>query len=283
MPDSDDKTPIDAAAGSSGRNKDGLGQILMVSIALCLVCSIIVSTAAVSLKGQQQANKELDQKQNILRAAGLLPADSNVSADGKSADELFESFRVVAVDLNAGRKLPEFAVDGYDPIKAAKDPGQSRALSADEDAATIRRLENVSLVYLLDGPDGGLDKVVIPVRGYGLWGTLFGYLALEGDAQSIAGLGFYTHKETPGLGGEVDNSSWKALWNGVALYDSEGQPAVSLVKSRSPESSDQAKYEVDALSGATLTTRGVQNLVNFWTGDMAFGPYLQNIAAGNQG
>ena len=83
MPDSDDKTPIDAAAGSGGRNKDGLAQILMVSIALCLVCSIIVSTAAVSLKGQQQANKELDQKQNILRAAGLLPADSNVSADGK--------------------------------------------------------------------------------------------------------------------------------------------------------------------------------------------------------
>lgn len=281
MPDADDKTPIDAAAGSGGRNKDGLGQILIVSIALCLVCSIIVSTAAVSLKGQQQANKELDQKQNILRAAGLLPPDSNVSADGKSADELFESFRVVAVDLDEGRRLEDFPIEGYDPIKAAKDPALSRGLSGEEDLATIRRRENVSLAYLLEDADGGLDKVVIPVRGYGLWGTLFGYLALDGDVQSIAGLGFYTHKETPGLGGEVDNSSWKSLWTGVELYNDEGQPAVSLVKSRSPASSEQAKYEVDALSGATLTTRGVENLVNFWTGDMAFGPYLQNIAAGS--
>lgn len=281
MPD-DDKTPIDAAA-PKGRNKDGLGQILIVSVALCLVCSIIVSAAAVALKPQQQANRALDQKQNILRAAGLLPADSNVSPDGKSVDELFEAFRIVAVDLATGRPLDDFQIDGYDPIKAAKDPAASKDLSIEQDMATIGRLENISLAYLLDDAQGALDKVVIPVRGYGLWGTLFGYLALNGDAQSIAGLGFYTHKETPGLGGEVDNSAWKALWSGVELYDSDGQPSVALVKTRSPQGSDAAGYEVDALSGATLTSRGVQNLVNFWTGELAFGPYLKYIAAQNQG
>ncbi len=280
MPD-DDKTPIDATA--KGRDKNGLGQILLVSVALCLVCSIIVSTAAVALKPQQQVNKALDQKQNILRAAGLLPADSNVSADGKSVDELFESFRVVAIDLEQGRALSDFAVEDYDPIKAAKDPQASVDLSSEQDIATIGRRENVSLVYLLEDADGGLDKIVIPVRGYGLWGTLYGYLAMEGDAETIAGLGFYSQKETPGLGGEVDNPNWKAQWSGVKLYGSQGEPAVSLVKSRSPQSSAKAAYEVDALSGATLTTRGVQNLVNFWTGDLAFGPYLKHIAADNQG
>lgn len=282
MPD-EYKTPVDAAAESKGRNKDGLGQILMVSIALCLVCSVIVSTAAVALKPQQQANQALDRKQNILRAAGLLPADSNVSADGKGVDELFEAFRVVAVDLNSGKALPGFAVDGYDPIKAAKDPSASTDLSIEQDTATIGRREDVSLVYLLEDAGGKLNKIVLPVRGYGLWGTLFGYLALEGDAATIAGLGFYTHKETPGLGGEVDNSDWKATWSGVAVYDSEGEPSVSLVKSRSAPGSQAASYEVDALSGATLTSRGVENLVNFWTGDLAFGPYLKYIAADTQG
>lgn len=282
MPD-DDKTPIDATAKDKGRNKDGLGQILIVSVALCLVCSIIVSAAAVALKPQQQANKALDQKQNILRAAGLLPADSNVSPDGKSVDELFQAFRIVAVDLESGRPVDGFSIDGYDPIKAAKDPSISMDLSIEQDMATIGRRENVSLAYLLDDASGSLDKIVIPVRGYGLWGTLFGYLALDGSAQKVAGLGFYSHKETPGLGGEVDNSAWKATWSGVEVYNGEGAPAVSLVKTRSAKGSTAAGYEVDALSGATLTSRGVQNLVNFWTGDLAFGPYLKYIAAENQG
>ncbi|HEY5646762.1 MAG TPA: FMN-binding protein, partial [Pseudomonadales bacterium] len=92
-----------------------------------------------------------------------------------------------------------------------------------------------------------------------------------------AGLGFYFHKETPGLGGEVDNPDWKSLWEGVHAFDEGGEPAVRLVKTRSPEGSAAASHEVDALSGATLTTRGVQNLVRFWTGDMGFGPFLDNL------
>ena len=167
-------------------------------------------------------------------------------------------------------------VVGYDPIKAAKASDISRALTPGEDIATIRRRENVSLVYL-KREDGALDKVVIPVRGYGLWGTLLGYLALEGDLETVAGLGFYFHKETPGLGGEVDNPTWKAAWPGVSLYDADAQPAVRLVKSRSPAGSAAARHEVDALSGATLTTRGVENLVRFWTGDLGFGPYLKKL------
>jgi Na+-transporting NADH:ubiquinone oxidoreductase subunit C len=149
-------------------------------------------------------------------------------------------------------------------------------LTKDQDIATIKRRENVSLVYL-KRTDGELDKVVIPVRGYGLWGTLLGYLAFEGDLQTIAGLGFYFHKETPGLGGEVDNPRWKALWPGVNAFNAEGEPSVRLVKTRSAAGSSAAAYEVDALSGATLTTKGVENLVRFWTGEYGFGPVLANL------
>jgi len=155
-----------------------------------------------------------------------------------------------------------------------------RALNPDEDTATIGRRENHSLVYLKRDAAGQVEKVVMPVRGYGLWGTLFGYLALEGDVATIAGLGFYSHKETPGLGGEVDNPKWKAAWPGVQMFDAEGAPALSLVKSRSPQGSAAASHEVDALSGATFTTRGVENMIRYWMGDGGFGRYLTKLKAG---
>jgi Na+-transporting NADH:ubiquinone oxidoreductase subunit C len=257
-------------------DKEGLKNVLFVAILVCLVCSIIVSSAAVLLEPLRLKNQELDQKQNILRAAGLLPSDAKVDAEGRGIDEIFAEFEVRAVDLNTGEFVDTVDLASYDPIKAAKIPELSMALPRDEDIAVLGRRENISLVYL-KRTNGELDKVVIPVRGYGLWGTLLGYLAFEGDMSTIAGLGFYFHKETPGLGGEVDNPKWKSLWPGVEAFGADGSPAVRLVKTRSPEGSQASGYEVDALSGATLTTRGVENLVKFWTGDLGFGPLLKNL------
>ena len=259
-------------------NKEGLSNTFIVAIGVCLVCSIIVSSLAVALKPAQQANKELDQKQNILRAAGMLPSDSNVAEDGRSVDELFAEFEVRVVDLASGEYIEEVDAAGFDPIKSAKDPQASVALSGEEDIATLRRRENRALVYI-KREQGEIDKVVLPVRGYGLWGTLFGYLALEADLQTISGLGFYSHKETPGLGGEVDNPRWKAQWPGVQLLDDAGIPSVKLVKRRSSAGSAAAGYEVDSLSGATFTSRGVENLVNFWTGELGFGPFIARLKA----
>ena len=182
------------------------------------------------------------------------------------------------VDLASGRFVAEFDIDGFNQLRSARDPSHSRDLDTHEDAATLGRRENVSLVYIIE-TDAGIDRVVLPVRGYGLWGTLYGYLALEGDLNTISGLAFYEHKETPGLGGEVDNQNWKAQWTGVRLFDDAGGPAVRLVKTRSAADSEAARYEVDALSGATLTSRGVENLVRFWAGALGFGPFLENLKA----
>ena len=258
-------------------DKDSLSNTFTVALAVCLVCSIIVSGLAVALKPIQTANKELDQKQNILRAAGMLPQKGSVDQQGRGVDELFSEFTVKVVDLNTGEYIDDLDPTSFDPIKAAKDPALSMVLSGSQDIATIRRRENVSLVYLKTTADGQLDKVVLPVRGYGLWGTLFGYLALDADLNTISGLGFYTHKETPGLGGEVDNPNWKAQWPGVKLSDADGNPDVRIVKRRSASGTPAAQREVDALSGATFTTQGVQNLVNFWTGELGFGPYLNKL------
>ncbi len=262
----------------SSFDKEGLTNTLFVALAVCLVCSIVVSSSAVLLKPQRLLNQELDKKQNILRAAGMLPEDSKVDFQGRGIEELFSEFEVRAVDLNSGEFVDSVDVATYDPIKAAKIQATSRDLSNMEDVATIGRRENISLVYLRSD-ESGLDTIVLPVRGYGLWGTLFGYLALEGDLSTIAGLGFYAHKETAGLGGEVDNPKWKALWPGIQLYDAAGVPAVRLVKVSSPENSAAAVHEVDAISGATLTSRGVERLIRFWTGTLGFGPFLKNLQA----
>jgi Na+-transporting NADH:ubiquinone oxidoreductase subunit C len=257
-------------------DKDSLGNTFFIAIFLCLVCSVIVSGMAVALKPIQKLNKELDQKKNILRAAGLLASNATESEDGKTIEQLFAEFRVRAVNLETGEYVDGVDLQAYDPIKAARDAARSISLSSVEDIATLRRRENVSLVYI-KANGAGVEKLVIPVRGYGLWGTLYGYLALDGDLSTISGLGFYSHKETPGLGGEVDNPKWKKRWQGVRLYDDLGDPSVRLVKQRSPTNSTAASYEVDALSGATFTTRGVENLVNFWSGELGFGPYIQKL------
>jgi Na+-transporting NADH:ubiquinone oxidoreductase subunit C len=258
-------------------DKESLKNVLFVAITVCLVCSIVVSTAAVMLQPQQRLNQIYDERQNILRAAGMLPEGRNVDEQGRTVEELFDLFEVRAVDLDTGTFTDEVDPYTYEPVRAARDRATSTNLTAEQDIATLGRREDVSVVYIHRTEEGVIDRIVLPIRGYGLWGTLFGYLALDGDLETIRGLGFYSHRETPGLGGEVDNPMWKQQWPGVTLYDAERAPAIRLVKTRAPDGSDQARYEVDALSGATLTTRGVEYMIRFWTGDLGFGPFLANL------
>ena len=117
-------------------DKEGLRNVLMVALGVCLVCSIIVSTAAVSLKPQRLLNQQLDQKQNILRAAGMLPQGEKTDARGRGVDELFSEFEVRAVDLDTG-EFVDMDVSDYDPIKAAKVAESSRELDSSEDIALI--------------------------------------------------------------------------------------------------------------------------------------------------
>jgi len=253
-------------------NNDTMGKTLLVTILLCVVCSVVVSAAAVILKPQQVANKELDRKSNILAAAGI-------SDPSKSVDELFKQITTKYVDLETGKFVDVAA--GYDEAKATKDPQQSIRLERAEDRAGIKVIARVQPVYLVEGADGSVNKVVLPVHGKGLWSTLYGFLALEGDLNTVVGLGFYSHAETPGLGGEVDNPAWKALWPGKKVYaDDKTDPQIQLIKGSVDASTANAEYKVDGLSGATLTANGVTNLVQFWMGKNGYAPFLNNLRAG---
>ncbi len=253
-------------------SNDSTSKTLIVALALCIVCSVIVSTAAVVLKPVQEQNKALDRKRNILAAAGLL-------VPGQSVEEQFSHIQTRMVDLRTGKFTDEMDPAKYDQLKAAKNPEQSEALAPENDPAKIFRREDYSVVYVARDESGAVDKIILPIRGYGLWGTLYGFIALQGDAKTIAGIGFYEHKETPGLGGEVDNPRWKSLWSGKQAYD-DGEVAIQVIKGSVDPAAPNAAYRVDGLAGATLTTRGVDNLVRFWLGEAGFEPFLNNLKSG---
>ena len=254
-------------------NKESLGGIVSVALALCVVCSIVVSAAAVVLKPAQEVNKTRDLKRNILMAAGLYDA-------GLTIEEQFQRVDSRVVDISTGQYATDIDPEGFDQRAAAKDPATSVALDSDADIANIIRQSRYAMVYLVNDEAGDLSKVILPVHGYGLWSTLYGFVALESDGNTIAGLGFYEHKETPGLGGEVDNPRWKDLWKGKQVYR-DGAVAISVVKGSVDQGSDAANWQVDGLSGATLTSRGVSNLVQYWLGENGFEPYLRNLREGD--
>jgi len=256
-------------------NNDTISKTVTVTVLLCVICSVVVSAAAVILKPKQVANKDLDRKTNILAAAGLLQP-------GKSVDELFAQITTKVVDMETGKFTD--AVDGakFDIQKAAKDPALSKALPREDDKASIKRQPNYMPVYVVENSAGELEKIILPVHGYGLWSTLYGFLALEGDLNTVVGLGFYSHAETPGLGGEVDNPAWKATWPGKKVYaDNMQEPAIQLIKGKVDSNTPNGEYKIDGLSGATLTSNGVTNLVQFWMGKNGYAPFLANLSAGD--
>ncbi|EHH1242545.1 Na(+)-translocating NADH-quinone reductase subunit C [Vibrio parahaemolyticus] len=255
-------------------NNDSIKKTLGVVIGLSLVCSIIVSTAAVGLRDKQKANAVLDKQSKIVEVAGI-------EANGKKVPELYaEYIEPRLVDFATGEFVEE-AADGskatnYDQRKAAKDNATSIKLTAEQDKAKIIRRANTGIVYLVKNGDD-VSKVIIPVHGNGLWSMMYAFVAVETDGNTVSGITYYEQGETPGLGGEVENPSWRAQWVGKKLFDENHKPAIKVVKGGAPAGSE---HGVDGLSGATLTGNGVQGTFDFWLGDMGFGPFLAKVRDG---
>ena len=282
MSDNEPKTPDGDSSKNAAASKDSMYNIIKVSLLMCFICSVIVSSAAVFLKPQREANKELDRTKNILLAAGLY--DKETAGDDVDITGLFENFEIRLVDLVDKRLLSALEVSDlgidvrcYDKRRASKEPGISKVLEPRDDIAYISRRARYSVVYLLR-ENGDISKIVLPIHGYGLWSTLYGFIALRGDGNTVSGITFYEQQETAGLGGEVDNPAWKALWPGKQIYDADHKVALKVIKGTVDKRSPNAKHQVDGLSGATITSRGVQNLIRYWLGDSAFGPVLLGLS-----
>lgn len=222
---------------------------LLVAVSVCFVCAVLVSVSAVALRPLQAANAADARKRNILEVAGLLE-------DGPPLDEQFARLETRVVDLTTGRIVER----GAGPAPAGE-------------------AENRAEIYFLREPDG-IRAVVLPIDGKGLWSTLRGFLALEGDLDTVRAIKFHEHAETPGLGGEIDNPRWRAHWRGKTVYGDDGAVRLEVVKGAVDPDAPGARYRVDGLAGATLTGRGINAMLERWLGSDGFGPLLARIRAG---
>ena len=251
---------------------DSLEKTIAVAVWLCLVCAVLVSFAAVALKPLQVNNKELDMKRNILDVAGLLEEGTDINA------AFTEQIEAKIVDLETGDYVENIDANEYDQRKAAKDPAQSIAIPKEKDIAHIRVKAKYAKVFLVKAGNA-IKSIILPVNGYGLWSTMYGFLSLDADGQTVQSINFYDQAETPGLGGEVVNPNWRALWKGKQVYaDIEtGEPALKLIKGVVDNTKSGSQYQIDGLAGATLTSTGVTNLVKYWMGSEGFASYLKKI------
>ncbi|WP_375753045.1 Na(+)-translocating NADH-quinone reductase subunit C [Vibrio sp. HN007] len=250
-------------------NNDSIKKTLFVVIAVSLVCSVVVSAAAVFLRDKQQANAVLDKQKNIVAVAGL---------EGKegSIPELYAEFiEPKLVDFNTGEFIDGDAA-AYNQRAAAKDPAQSIKLTAEQDAGKILRRANQGVVYLVK-EGGDVSKVILPMHGNGLWSMMYAFVAIETDGNTVSGITYYEQGETPGLGGEIENPNWRGQFVGKKLFDENNKPALKIVKGGAKQGDI---HGVDGLSGATLTANGVQGTFDFWLGDDGFGPFLAKVREG---
>ncbi len=266
----DQKTAGGPLASILALPNDHPKKTVFMALAVCLSCSVIVASAAVGLRPLQVANQEAERIRNIVEVAGVRQA-------GQTIQEAFRNVETVMVRLADGQETDAIDPQTFSIERASKDPQMSRALTRAEDPANIKRLPDHMPVYKVRAADGSIQAIILPVHGAGLWSTLYGFLALEGDLRTVQALKFYQHAETPGLGGEVDNPNWRALWRGKVVYDEQWQPTVELVKGTVDPAMPGAQHKVDGLAGATLTARGVENLINFWLGDGGYGPFIARL------
>ncbi len=262
---------------SDNRNfdRDSISNTLFVAIGLSLICSILVASTAIFLKPVQEKNEEEFRQKIILDVAGLMQADADI-------DDLFAAIEPRIVDLASGNYSNAVDPESFDAVMAAGDPELGVAIPADLDVAGIRRRAKYAPVYLVR-ENGNLEQIILPVYGKGLWSTMLGYLALASDGTTVKGLRFYAHAETPGLGDQIDKPAWRDQWVGKQIFADDDLPQIEVIKGFVQADASGAMHQIDGLSGATLTGRGVTYLVQYWTGPHGFGPYLKSIRTAEDG
>lgn len=259
-------------------SKDSTVRTFGVIGGLCLFCSILVCVAVVSLQPLQEKAIQVDREQSILAAAGI-----DVAKGANVSDVYKDNIEARLVDLSTGNYvtnpdelkaiLGTSSIDGYNFASAAKLPSASVEIPAEEDKAKLKTRAKYMPVYLVKSA-AGYSSVILPVYGQGLWSTMYAYLSLNVDGNTIKGVKYYSHGETPGLGAEVTNPNWTAKWVGKKLFNESG-----VVKFAVSKKVNDATYEVDALSGATLTSDGVTRTIQYWADKNGYGMYLNKIKA----
>ncbi len=263
--------------------RDSVKGTFLFATVLCVVCSILVATAAVSLRSTRLVNEQLSFQREVLSVAGLYSSKTHTTAD---IPELFQQVIPMLIDLETGAEAESttLTVENFDLEKISRDPELTVPIPAQLDLVGMKHREAVTKIYLVKNDDGSLDQVILPVRGQGLWATMWGLLSLDSDGKTVRGLTFYNDKETPGLGGEINNPAWKAIWGHPecpkVLFDEQGIVTISFSKIAVNCETPNSQHLFDGLAGSTITARGVENMFKYWLGEHGYGPLLKRLQAG---
>lgn len=247
---------------------------ILVVLLTALVCSSLVSAAVVVLRPIQLNNQLLDRGRNIMVLTGL------VSEDKLPGDEemlgLFKSLDTRLVNIDEGRFDESIDPNTFDMRRAVNNLELGADVPSGQDLASIGRRSRFAPVYMVWNDDG-LDRIILPVRGAGMWSMLYGYIALEADFTTIAGMSFYEQNETPGLGDQITHEHWLGQWQGKKIYDETGMPRFQVSESEVVAGSVSAPYEVDGLTGATVTGNAVTGVVRYWFGPHGYQGFLEQM------
>lgn len=202
---------------------DGLKSLLFAAV-LCIVCSLLLTTASIGLQGFQEKNVIVDKRKNILKSVGLI--DENLKYSHAVIDNLYNT-RIKPIWVDPDGRLIE-----------QKDRGAR------------------DLPLYLHTKNGEIHAYIVPINSKGLWGRILGYLAIEKDGSTAVGFTVYKHSETPGLGGEIEKRWFQKNWVGKKIVNREGEfVSISIAKGAAQQAIPQEMQPnyVDGISGATLT------------------------------
>lgn len=213
---------------------------IYASVMVILVAAILSYTAE-TLKPIQQKNIKIEKIQNILKSVGIESSTLN-------AQELFDKY---IPDQN--RVL----------INSKGEKIEGNAFDIELKDEIIKPLEKRNLPIFICKLDNGEKKIIIPVRGKGLWGPIWGYVALNNDYNTIYGTNFDHEGETPGLGAEIKTEKFQKQFDGKTIFDKGKFVSISVYKGGdgAAKAAGDLKHGVDAISGGTITSKGVQAMI----------------------
>ena len=256
--------------------KESPGKAVLVVLLTAMICSTLVSAAVVALRPIQLDNQLLERGRHVVLLSGLAAGEQ--MADDEQTLLLLKRLDARLVDLNEGRFSEEADPAVFDERRAASDRDFGVTIPPAQDLACLGRRSRLMPAYLVWDGDV-LERMVLPVQGKGMWSDLFGYIALESDFDTIAGMTFYEQNETPGLGDQILHEHWLQQWRGRQIYDDRGAPVFRVSGGEVEEYSDAARYQVDALTGATVTGDAVTGMIRYWFGPHGYSAFLERLKA----
>ncbi|MDH3740442.1 MAG: Na(+)-translocating NADH-quinone reductase subunit C [Hyphomicrobiales bacterium] len=244
---------------------------VIVTLLVCVVASVFVAGSAVLLRPKQIANRQLAQERQIVEILQGAPAAHDTVGQIDVRD-----LEARVVELATGNYAEAMDAARFDERRMIRSPTQSVTIAADQDLAQIKSRAKYAVVHVL--MRGGKPQfVVLPIRGLGFGSMLYGYIGLSGDTETVVGLGFYEHGETPGLGALIDDPAWRRMWSGKKVWQPGGEVGLGVARGPVVPGTAESRHYVDGITGATWTGQGVTNLLRYWLGEHGFGPYLKKL------